>query len=924
MSSITTRAAADQRAKAAKTPHDPLGADPLAVADKLAEPAQDEDPILRKESGESAFGGQIAFNAGASSGGGDMPYKKDMEGAFSADFSSVTAFTGQKGPADAMGAVAATQGEKMVFADSTPDKETVAHEAAHVVQSRNGQSFSASGPFGAPGSAAETEADSAASAVASGGSAQISGKVDAPIHRRKKPGTIGTGAEVEIPPIVDSEAFKGKVSGLTKGDNITAIINWLKAIDKYTTNEQEAPFHNAVRQCKDAVAHWLNAHPDPDAEGGSVKKNAPVVRELRTALARLDNAIMRTGGLLGGGLVQAPDDKVEVTTAYDVAESVSGVGPTSIEKIGQGVDMHGEKSHYGDTAGPKVEMMEGTFAMGASVSEVVLGGKKIKDGMKGLKSGSPEDQAKAKKDLATGSLDVTSGVALGGQGIGKAISASEKLAHGTDAGKGAGNVSDGFGGVASSLGVISEGVDLYESLKKGPETAETEDEAFHRYTNMTQNVVGMARGTADAINNFTKAATGAASAGAATTSGALGVVTGSIDMLEAGYEAKTALASKANMEKVRNQLKDTRDTLSRHTDRLRIQLVFSRTQATKDGYQTQIDTVNAKIAELGALEIEMNTAFEAMDKVQSRRLKKAAFKGVTGTMDVVGGILVLSGVGAPVAISLAAFSALLKLGNVGLQFGRAMKASKLTEIALRLGDDGSVKGKPDDAKDVSYRTMEQRVYATYYKNYAMSADDKPYPDGLNSTSWGHIRDFVHEDKLSGVPKEQSVTMKQSQANGTSKGAAHGKWATFTKDDGTTTVAEEYPSMKRRAGLTFTFSAHQSAQAIDASNAELADAVYSIAMGAFDPNAKAFVSTEVTPTGTREESDKGAIKKAMATTLLASVGIKDAQWQEMWNHAGGHFKGDQDKSQTPPVPYASSTAPDPDKLKALVKKKVDAT
>ena len=77
-----------------------------------------------------------AFDAAASGAPGELPYRDEMQAHLGADFSSVQAYTGRD--LTALGASAATRGEQVVFASSSPDRQTVAHELTHVVAQRGG------------------------------------------------------------------------------------------------------------------------------------------------------------------------------------------------------------------------------------------------------------------------------------------------------------------------------------------------------------------------------------------------------------------------------------------------------------------------------------------------------------------------------------------------------------------------------------------------------------------------------------------------------------------------------------------------------------------------------------------------------------------------------------------------------------------
>ena len=97
---------------------------------------------------------------------GRLPHQAKMEGAFDTDLSGTTAITGAE---DLMGelnaSAAAFLGGSLVFADSNPSEEQVAHEVTHYLQGAEG---SAGAGAGQPGDDAEREAGSIARAVAAG------------------------------------------------------------------------------------------------------------------------------------------------------------------------------------------------------------------------------------------------------------------------------------------------------------------------------------------------------------------------------------------------------------------------------------------------------------------------------------------------------------------------------------------------------------------------------------------------------------------------------------------------------------------------------------------------------------------------------------------------------------------------------------
>jgi len=132
--------------------------------------------IQRKGSGAVTSKDPAATFSDATRGGGQLPYRAEMEAAFGEDFSNVKASVGQSAAMGSIGAKAAASGETVAFADASPTKETVAHEVAHVAQARQfgGAGVNAKSAVSSPGQASEREADAVAAKVVAGESVQVS------------------------------------------------------------------------------------------------------------------------------------------------------------------------------------------------------------------------------------------------------------------------------------------------------------------------------------------------------------------------------------------------------------------------------------------------------------------------------------------------------------------------------------------------------------------------------------------------------------------------------------------------------------------------------------------------------------------------------------------------------------------------------
>ncbi|MBM4343371.1 MAG: DUF4157 domain-containing protein [Deltaproteobacteria bacterium] len=129
-----------------------------------------------KPGGELTMSGADAKKQAADAGkqegpGTDLPYRAQIEKAFGThSLSGVRAYVGGEAgkTAEQMGAPAFTQGDKVVF-QKKPDLHMAAHEAAHLIQQRQGRL--PPGGKSAPGDPLEREADAVADRVVAGQSA---------------------------------------------------------------------------------------------------------------------------------------------------------------------------------------------------------------------------------------------------------------------------------------------------------------------------------------------------------------------------------------------------------------------------------------------------------------------------------------------------------------------------------------------------------------------------------------------------------------------------------------------------------------------------------------------------------------------------------------------------------------------------------
>jgi hypothetical protein len=102
-----------------------------------------------------------------------LPHRVEFQRSFGVDFADVKVRVDAQEELTRIGAEAATHDDTVVFADSNPDRRTVAHELAHVVQNRKASTAAAEG-VSHPNAAAETEARDASERASRGESAEVS------------------------------------------------------------------------------------------------------------------------------------------------------------------------------------------------------------------------------------------------------------------------------------------------------------------------------------------------------------------------------------------------------------------------------------------------------------------------------------------------------------------------------------------------------------------------------------------------------------------------------------------------------------------------------------------------------------------------------------------------------------------------------
>jgi hypothetical protein len=135
-----------------------------------------------------ALSSRDVWRAATSGSAAPVPHRGMMERLFGGAFSRIKAYFGRAAALDALGAKAATDGERVAFASHSPSPRQVAHELAHVVQMRGAAADGSR--LSSPGSPAEREADRIADRAARGEPVSVREAAPTTLHRDLRSGAL--------------------------------------------------------------------------------------------------------------------------------------------------------------------------------------------------------------------------------------------------------------------------------------------------------------------------------------------------------------------------------------------------------------------------------------------------------------------------------------------------------------------------------------------------------------------------------------------------------------------------------------------------------------------------------------------------------------------------------------------------------------
>lgn len=728
--------------------------------------------------------------------------------------------------------------------------------------------------------------------------------------------TRADGRPNKLPVHLTAAYFKQRtfVRGAKRGESLSTIDKWLAQAESAPTYDDQ---QYALKQVVDAANHWLTKHGD-DAGGGrrSVRSRRGAVDLMETGASMAYRGAAAPAGSSGvekagspegtgesqievaGGLLDAVADGAGITG--DFADRNLALGDVSASKDGQGTAMSAESG---------AALNSTPFDVLETVN-VVSGGFAIRDGFKDLgdEDNDALDDAEAGGRVLAGGGQMIHGAYKGWKAVG-VMAGGDATGH-TQIGDVGAAYGDGLGAIADTLTTIKGWRD---AQKKGREQGGlTAKEKRERNADLAVGALSATQKTTKTALDITKAATevGAthAIAGLSTAAGAVGLVVSVIETVRGGlqiYEAWNTTRDLEAAEHAQNVLIATTMAQIEEARASTTALVMDPGfEVTDSDFQDLVDVWAELEVEYKALvttQARYKPAMDGMKKLQARQAEEGAFKAAKGTVGIVSGALLLSGVGAPIAVGVAAVAGIIALSEAGLKLARNSAATGLIQIARRLDDSGRPSGRPENAP--SYRVMESRVYAAYYRSLK-SVIKSEVPWGFEEGEFGAIKQFAWDQKKREVPSEKrEVVQGFGAVDGLSQQTKEGYWIEVHAGE---KVFKEKPKGVAKAVRAVSPSAHKSGQAMEASKDDIVNALFDLGLGSFDGTTGRF-KTDVPIDARGDVSAVDNMELITVGALLSAADITSERWAAWigWT------------APTPEHPKGNSTT-DPGELRKLIR------
>lgn len=676
-----------------------------------------------------------------------------------------------------------------------------------------------------------------------------------------------------------------------RGEYLKTIDKWLEALQTAKTwDEQQKALSGVTRAC----TVFLDYN-DLEMQAGLKEKDWDLNMKVRKPVEYIE--------AISSGLLASPDRESSSTNSQATAPAMEetsiirgrlkegtegALGIIDTNTVGGLDDIR--KTTYGDKF--KSDYLDLVNNSGGGLLNSVNAGKELF---------SKENGALAKFDaggqLFTGTGQMAHGLGKGIKVTGGHIK-GEKFKDGI--GNAFGEVGGAVGDIGGSLGgLISVVTRITEVCRHSKELTKKEKidailEISGSIFSMAQSAVKGSSGVMKSIKAIGGKEVANTVTGLGYAASSLGLITSLIQGVRGGFEIYRGFSSKKQVETAEEE----QNKIIAKVDEGLQQVMAELPALFEVGNREEILAVGEEMRELRdtlvqlqEVQIQSAPAMEAIKKIGNRRMEEGSMKLAGGALGAVSSVLVLSGIGAPVAIAIGALGGLLALGYAGVNLARNLTAKSLITTAKRLTDDGIPKPEPDSKPD--YRIMEEKVYKCYY-NHLPKVLEKNHPPGMDSSEFTKVKEFVWDDKKKRVNKLDKITINRpSEADDLDKTTKQNKWIEVQDFQGNITH-QERPKGFQNVIYTFTPSAHKSKQSLNASKQELAVILTLLCMQSYDSESQQFINSPIEPMGEADPETLAEFGHLTLKTLLSAADITDKRWSRWFEKFGGDADQLQDK------------------------------
>jgi len=512
------------------------------------------------------------------------------------------------------------------------------------------------------------------------------------------------------------------------------------------------------------------------------------------------------------------------------------------------------------------------------------------------------------------------------EGVGQIGHGGAKLAKGIALLKEGSSASDGFladwtrvgdvgAAVGDGLATFSKLISIFKTIddalnKHEEEGGLTGEEIVDVIAETGENVAGYFQSGMNTGKDILKAVTdvGAGNlaiqaeiAQFAQISAVLGIVTGSIQIIHGGVQLGRAYFKKGEIQKTKEAVTGTLFKLEGeeipnimatiHRNAGYLERAASMGTIPEDSRKIAQDNIRKIVIKLEEfqdayvkLEVFYNEnvpAMDAMQKIQSRNMEKAGLKIAQGSTAVVSSALLLSGVGAPIAVGVAAIGGILTLGNIGVQWRRGAAAERARTVASKLDNNGQPT-QDVESEYPDYQVMENRIFKNYYQNLKWTLENQSFP-GLTEQESLEVKRFGWSDKKARIKSKDHFNIDSvNDVDSVSNLAKREKWIQVVNNGKVTHKEKPKGSVKALAKITA--SPHKSKTSMEASATVIAETLYRLGMGSYSNGE--FIVCKIVPVNMEEGVDMEQITNQTSTMLLKTAGITGKRWEAWLNTTGG--------------------------------------